>query len=83
MTRLAALFRVLCNCATPQGAPGMANDDATGPGLRPLRKGDPEPVYEFDPGPPITDAAGLQAWLEANRGKRLRLPIFIEIGEVG
>jgi len=48
-----------------------------------MRKGDPEPVYEFEPGPPVTDTAGLTAWLEAHRGKRLRLPVVIELGEVG
>jgi len=61
----------------------MANDDAAAPGPRPMRKGDPEPVYEFEPGPPVTDTAGLTAWLEANKGKRLRLPIVIELGEQG
>ncbi len=48
-----------------------------------MRKGDPEPVIEFEPGPPVTDTAGLTAWLEANRGKRLRLPIVIELAEPG
>jgi hypothetical protein len=48
-----------------------------------MRKGDPEPVYEFEPGPPVTDTAGLTAWLEASRGKRLRLPVVIELREVG
>lgn len=61
----------------------MANDDATAPGPRPMRKGDPEPVYEFEPGPAVTDTAGLTAWLEASKGKRLRLPIVIELGEQG
>jgi hypothetical protein len=57
----------------------MGNDDAITKELRALRKGDPEPVYEYEPGPPVTDTAALTAWLEANRGKRLRLPIVIEL----
>jgi len=61
----------------------MGNDDPTAEGRRPMRKGDPEPVYEFEPGPPVTDTASLTAWLEANRGKRLRLPIAIELEELG
>ena len=61
----------------------MGNDDATTEGRRPMRKGDPEPVYEFEPGPLVTDTAGLMAWLEANRGKRLRLPVVIELEERG
>lgn len=61
----------------------MGNDDVTAEGRRPMRKGDPEPVYEFEPGPPVTDTAGLTAWLEANRGKRLRLPVVIELEERG
>lgn len=48
-----------------------------------MRKGDPEPVYEFEPGPAVTDTVALQAWLEANRGKRLRLPVVIELGGPG
>lgn len=48
-----------------------------------MRKGDPEPVYEFESGPKVTDTAALMAWLEAHRGKRLRLPVVIEIGELG
>ena len=83
MTRSAALIMLLCGCATSKGDPAMGNDDATAEGQRPMRKGDPEPVYEFEPGPPITDTAGLTAWLEANRGRRLRLPIVIELGEPG
>jgi hypothetical protein len=61
----------------------MGSDDPTAEGRRPLRKGDPEPGFEFEPGPPVTDTAGLTAWLEANRGKRLRLPIVIELEEPG
>jgi hypothetical protein len=83
MIRSTALFMLLCSCATSKGVPEMENDDATTKGQRPMRKGDPEPVYEFEPGPPVTDTAGLTAWLEANRGKRLRLPIVIELGERG
>ncbi len=61
----------------------MGNDDAAAEGQRPMRKGDPEPVLEFEPGPPVTRTADLTAWLEANRGKRLRLPIVIELEEQG
>lgn len=61
----------------------MGKDDATTTGQRPMRKGDPEPIYEYEPGPPVTDTAGLTAWLEANRGKRLRLPVIIELVELG
>lgn len=73
MIRSAALILLLCSCATPTG----------GSPDRPMRKGDPEPVYEFEAGPTISDATALQAWLEANRGKRLRLPVVIEVGEAG
>lgn len=59
----------------------MGDDDASAERRLPMRKGDPEPVYEFEPGPLVTNTAGLTAWLEANRGKRLRLPIVIELGE--
>jgi hypothetical protein len=83
MIRSAALLMLLCSCATPQGGQEMANEDAPAGSMRPLRKGDPEPVYEFEPGPRLTDTEALKAWLEANRGKRLRLPIVIELGEVG
>ncbi|MDY7228238.1 hypothetical protein [Hyalangium rubrum] len=83
MTRSAVLVLLLCGCATPKGDAAMGNDDATAEGQRPMRKGDPEPVYEFEPGPMVTDTEGLRAWLEANRGKRLRLPVVIELGEVG
>jgi hypothetical protein len=31
----------------------------------------------------VNPTAGLTAWLEANRGKRLRLPVVIELGEQG
>ncbi len=48
-----------------------------------MRKGEPAPVHEFEPGPPVTDAAGLTAWLEASRGKQLRLPVVIELREPG
>ncbi|HEX8699578.1 MAG TPA: hypothetical protein VF815_12120 [Myxococcaceae bacterium] len=61
----------------------MANDDTTTGGGRSMRKGDPQPVYEFESGPLVTDKPGLTAWLEANRGKRLRLPIVIELGDPG
>lgn len=60
----------------------MGNDE-TAEGRRPMRKGDPEPVHEFEPGPRVTDTAGLTAWLEASRGKRLRLPVVIELGAQG
>jgi hypothetical protein len=83
MIRSTVLAMLLCGCATPKGGPEMGNDDATAEGRRPMRKGDPEPIHEFEPGPPITDTAGLTTWLEANRGKRLRLPIVIELGEPG
>jgi hypothetical protein len=83
MIRSAALVMLLCGCATSKGGPEMGNDDATAEGRRPMRKGDPEPVHEFEPGPRVTDTAGLKAWLEAQRGKRLRLPIVIELGEQG
>jgi hypothetical protein len=33
----------------------MGNDDATAKGQRPMRKGDPEPIYEYEPGPLVTD----------------------------
>ncbi|MFP2924888.1 hypothetical protein ACLESO_06660 [Pyxidicoccus sp. 3LG] len=82
MTRFAALFMLLCGCATPGGGPEMGNDETT-EGRRPMRKGDPEPVYQFEPGPLVTDTAGLTTWLQANRGKRLRLPVVIELGEPG
>lgn len=82
MTRCAVLIMLLCGCATSKGGPEMG-DDVTDKERRPMRKGDPEPVYEFEPGPPVTDTAGLTAWLEAHRGKRLRLPIVIELGEPG
>lgn len=58
-------------------------NDAPAEGRRPMRKGDPEPVFEFEPGPPVSDTVGLTAWLEANRGRRLRLPFVIERGEPG
>jgi hypothetical protein len=74
---------LLCGCALSKGGPEMGTDDPTARGPRPMRKGDPEPVYAFEPGPPVTDTAGLGAWLEANRGKRLRLPVVIELGELG
>ncbi|WP_309888300.1 hypothetical protein [Archangium sp.] len=48
-----------------------------------MRKGDPEPVHEFEPGPVVTDTKALTTWLEANRGKRLRLPVVLERGELG
>jgi hypothetical protein len=83
MHRSAALIMLLCGCATPKGGPEMGNDDASPKESRPLRKGDPEPVYEYEPGPAVTDTAALTAWLEAHRGKRLRLPIVIELGEAG
>jgi hypothetical protein len=83
MTRSAALVMLLCGCAISKGGPEMGNDDATAEGQRPMRKGDPEPVHEFEPGPPVTDTAGLTAWLEAHRGKRLRLPVVIELEESG
>jgi hypothetical protein len=83
MTRSTALILLLCGCATTQGGPAMGTDDPTAKRQRPMRKGDPEPVYDFEPGPPVTDTAGLRAWLEANRGKRLRLPIVIEREEPG
>lgn len=79
MIRSAALIMLLCGCATPQGGPEMGNDDATPKPTRPRNKGEPEPVYEFEPGPSITDTEALKAWLEANREKRLRLPIVIEL----
>ncbi len=82
MIRTAALVMLLCSCATSTGGTEMGNDPA-GEGRRPMRKGDPEPVYEFEPGPPVADTGALTAWLEANRGKHLRLPIVIELGEVG
>lgn len=50
---------------------------------RPLRKGDPEPVYEFEAGPSAADTSALVVWLEANRGRRLRLPVAIELRETG
>jgi hypothetical protein len=83
MIRSAALVMLLCSCAISKGDPEMGNDNATAKGQRPMRKGDPEPVYEFEPGPPVTDTAGLKAWLEASRGKRLRLPVIIELAELG
>ena len=83
MIRSAALVMLLCSCATSKGGPAMGNDDAIAEGRRPMRKGDPEPVYEFEPGPPVTDTAGLTAWFEANRSKRLRLPLVIELKELG
>jgi hypothetical protein len=83
MIRSAALVMLLCGCATSSGGPKMGNDNATAEGQRAMRKGDPEPVIEFEPGPPVNDTAGLTAWLEANRGKRLRLPIVIELEETG
>ena len=49
----------------------------------PMRKGDPEPVYTFEPGPAVSDTAALSAFLEGSRGKRLRLPVVIELGEPG
>ena len=61
----------------------MGNDDTAAEERRPLRKGEPEPVHAFEPGPPVTDSAGLTAWLEAHRGRRLRLPIVIELEERG
>jgi hypothetical protein len=82
MTRCAVLVVLLCGCATSKGGPEMG-DDVADKERRPMRKGDPEPVYEFEPGPPVTDTAGLTAWLEAHRGKRLRLPIVIELGAPG
>jgi hypothetical protein len=74
---------LLCGCATSTGGQAMGNDDATAEPRRPMRKGDPAPVYEFEPGPLVSDTAGLTAWLEANREKRLRLPIVIELEELG
>lgn len=82
MTRTAALVMLLCGCAMSKGGSEMGDDETAG-GRRPLRKGDPEPVHEFEPGPPVTDTAGLTAWLAAHRGKRLRLPVIIELGEPG
>jgi hypothetical protein len=75
MIRCAALVMLLCSCATPDGGQEMER--------RPMRKGDPEPVHEFEPGPAVTDTKALTTWLEANRGKRLRLPVVIELGEPG
>lgn len=69
MIRCATLVLLLCGCATTEGVP--------------MRKGDPQPVHEFEPGPAVTDTAALTAWLDANRGKRLRLPVVIEAGEPG
>ncbi len=83
MTRFAALVMLLCGCATSKGDPAMGNDDTPAEKPRPRLKGDPEPVYEFEPGPPVTNTAGLTAWLEANRGKHLRLPIVFELGKPG
>ena len=82
MTRTAVLVMLLCGCATSKGDPAMT-DEATPKGRRPMRKGEPEPVHEFEPGPPVSDTAGLTAWLEAHRGKRLRLPVVIELEEPG
>ncbi|MFP2909210.1 hypothetical protein ACLESD_30055 [Pyxidicoccus sp. 3LFB2] len=82
MMRTTALIMLLCGCATSAGGPEMGND-APPEGRRPMRKGDPEPVFTFEPGPPVTDTAGLTAWLEAHRGSRLRLPVVIELGEPG
>jgi len=81
MNRSAVLALWLCGCAMSQGGPEMGNDDTTAKEPRSMRKGDPQPVYEFEPGPPVTDRAALTAWLEANRGKRLRLPVVIELEE--
>lgn len=83
MNRSAALAMLLCSCAMSKGGAEMGSDDTAAETRRPLRKGDPEPVHEFEPGPPIIDSAGLMAWLEGNRGKRLRLPIVIELEERG
>jgi hypothetical protein len=83
MIRTAALFMLLCGCATSSGGSAMKDQDTTAGAQRPMRKGDPEPVYEFEPGPPVTDTAGLTAWLEAHRGKRLRLPVVIELDTPG
>jgi len=75
MFRLAALVMLLCSCATSEGHPQGAH--------HPMRKGAPQPVYEFEPGPPVTDRTALNAWLEANRGKRLRLPVVLELKASG
>lgn len=83
MSRLAALVMLLCGCATSKGDPAMGDDDAKEGVMRPRRKGDPEPVYEFEPGPAIADTAALTAWLEANRGEHLRLPVVIELDRPG
>jgi hypothetical protein len=83
MTRSAALALLLCSCAASNGGRGMGNDESAAEGRRPMRKGEPEPALEFEPGPPVTRTADLTAWLEANRGKRLRLPIVIEFEEQG
>jgi hypothetical protein len=83
MLRFAALVMLLCGCATSPGGTAMGDNDANGGARRPMRKGDPEPVYEFEPGPAVTDTAGLKAWLEAQRGKRLRLPVVIELDTPG
>ncbi|MCP3138298.1 hypothetical protein [Pyxidicoccus xibeiensis] len=82
MIRAATLALLLCSCATSSEGLRMGND-GTPEGRRPLRKGDPEPVFEFEPGPPVTDTPGLKTWLEAHRGERLRLPVVIELGEPG
>lgn len=47
------------------------------------RKGDPEPVIHFEAGPVLSDRAALASWLEANKERRLRLPIMIELGADG
>ena len=51
MIRAAALMMLLCGCATTPGAQEMEG--------HPMRKGDPEPVYEFEyvPGVPSVKMA--------------------------
>lgn len=61
----------------------MDKSDGPAEQKRPLRKGDPEPVYDYEPGPLVPDASGLKSWLEAHRGWRLRVPVVFELGEPG